>query len=80
MNTKLTLSVEKQVIQKAKSYAKQTGRSLSDIIQTYLENLTREENPKKTSQKLKNLIGAVELPKNFDEEKEKRDYLEKKHL
>ncbi|WP_325261248.1 DUF6364 family protein, partial [Flavobacterium sp.] len=29
MNTKLTLSLDKEVIEKAKSYAKQTGRSLS---------------------------------------------------
>jgi predicted CopG family antitoxin len=32
MTTKLTLTVEEDVIKKAKSYAKQTGRSLSDVI------------------------------------------------
>jgi hypothetical protein len=31
-NNKLTLTVGKAVIEKAKSYAKQTGRSLSKII------------------------------------------------
>jgi len=82
MTTKLTLSVEKQVIEKAKVYAKKTGRSLSDIIEVYLETLT-SENPQEyedISPKLRKLIGAVKLPKNFDEEKAKRKYLEDKNL
>jgi hypothetical protein len=37
MNTKLTLTIEKNVIEKAKRYAKQNSRSLSDIIEKYLE-------------------------------------------
>ena len=32
MNTKLTLSLEKEVIEKAKIYAKGTGRSLSEMV------------------------------------------------
>jgi len=81
MTTKLTLSVEKAVIEKAKSYAKKTGRSLSDLIEKYLESLTADEtHGKELSPKLKKIIGAVKLPKNFDEEKELRSYLEKKHL
>ncbi|MEO8762624.1 MAG: DUF6364 family protein, partial [Bacteroidia bacterium] len=31
MTTKLTLTVEKSVIEKAKSYASNTGRSLSEL-------------------------------------------------
>lgn len=81
MTTKLTLSIEKTVIEKAKSYAKQTGRSLSDLIEKYLESITGEEkNDNRLSPKLKKIVGAVKLPENFDEEKELRSYLEKKHL
>lgn len=81
MTTKLTLTVEKTVIEKAKSYAKRTGRSLSEIIEKYLESITNEEkNNDQLSPKLKKIVGAVKLPKNFDEEKELRAYLEKKHL
>lgn len=81
MTTKLTLTVEKTVIEKAKSYAKKTGRSLSDLIEKYLESITSDEkNDKGISPKLKKIVGAVKLPKNFDEEKELRSYLEKKHL
>jgi formiminotetrahydrofolate cyclodeaminase len=34
----------------------------------------------KVSPMLKKIIGAVKLPKNFDEEKELREYFEKKHF
>jgi hypothetical protein len=81
MATKLTLTVEKDVIEKAKSYAKQTGRSLSELIESYLEDLTREHKNEKTlSPKLKRIVGSVKLPKNFDEKKELKSYFEKKHL
>jgi hypothetical protein len=81
MTTKLTLTVEKTVIEKAKSYAKKTGRSLSELIEKYLENITsNEKNENELSPKLRKIVGAVKLPINFDEEKELRSYLEKKHL
>ena len=35
MNTKLTLVLEQEIIQKAKDYAKQKNRSLSNIIENY---------------------------------------------
>jgi len=81
MTTKLTLTVEGDVIKKAKSYAKQTGISLSDLVEKYLETLIEEYDETKTiSPKLKKLIGSVKLPANFDEKKETRAYLESKHL
>ena len=43
MSTKLTLTVEKSVIEKAKSYANKTGRSLSEIIENYLETLVTND-------------------------------------
>ncbi len=81
MTTKLTLTVEKTVIEKAKSYAKHTGRSLSELIENYLETLI-EENPKKEqlSPKLKKIVGVVKLPDDFDEKKELTAYFENKHL
>ena len=80
MTTKLTLTVEKSVIEKAKSYAKHTGRSLSELIESYLETITEHNESKSISPKLKKIVGSVKLPKNFDEEKELRNYLESKHL
>ncbi len=42
MKTKLTLTIEKAVIEQAKQYAKDTGQSLSELIQSYLNRLTVE--------------------------------------
>lgn len=80
MTTKLTLTVEKSIIERAKSYAKNSGRSLSEIIENYLEAITQDNGTEKLSPKLKKIVGAVKLPKNFVEEKELRSYLENKHL
>lgn len=80
MTTKLTLTVEKSVIEKAKAYAKNTGRSLSEIIETYLDTITQENSSGKLSPKLQKLVGVVNLPEDFDEEKELRSSLEEKHL
>ncbi|MBT9485685.1 DUF6364 family protein [Sediminibacterium sp.] len=80
MTTKLTLTVEKDVIERAKSFAKKSGRSLSEIIEQYLDTITQDNKDQKISPKLKKLVGVVKLPKDFDEKKEYQSYLEKKHL
>ncbi len=41
MTTKLTLSLEKDVINKAKKFAKTKNKSLSKIIEDYLVELTK---------------------------------------
>ena len=80
MITKLTLTVEKSTIEKAKSYAKNTGRSLSELVEKYLESITLEENTNKLSSNLKKIVGSVKLPIDFNEEEELRSYFERKHL
>lgn len=81
MTTKLTLTVEENVIKKAKLYAKHTGRSLSELIENYLESLTEENKDKgQLSPKLKKIAGSVKLPDDFDEKTALGAYLENKHL
>lgn len=80
MSTKLTLTVEKSIIERAKYYSKHSGRSLSEIITNYLDHLTKDHSDTKISPKLKKIVGSVKLPENFDAEKEKRTHLEQKHL
>ena len=41
MDAKLTLSIDKEVARRAKVYAKNKGRSLSDLVENYLRLLTR---------------------------------------
>lgn len=80
MNTKLTLIIKKSVIDQAKLYAKNAGRSLSEIVGNYLVTLTQEAATKDLSPKLKQIVGVVNLPESFDEKEELRSVLEKKHL
>lgn len=79
MTTKLTLTVEKSIIENAKIYAKKTGRSLSEMIAKYLESIVDENPKRKLSTKLSKIVGAVYLPDDFDEDETLRAHLEKKH-
>lgn len=42
MNTKLTLTIDPKIIAKAKKYAREHGRSLSNLIENYLQSLVEE--------------------------------------
>jgi hypothetical protein len=84
MNTKLTLTIEQEIIKRAKAYAKDKNRSLSDIIENYLKMLTKEEQkerPKQLTPIVKSLKGSFKMPKkDMDYKKELRDRLGKKYL
>lgn len=83
MNTKLTLTIEQSVIEKAKKYARNRERSLSDLIENYLKALTQEEESKtknELSPTLKSLKGSFKVPKDFDYKKELTDRLSEKYL
>ena len=83
MNTKLTLTIEREVIERAKIYAKEKNRSLSDLIENYLKTLTKEEKgetAKKLSPVIQSLIGSFKMPKDLDYKKELRKRLEEKYL
>lgn len=82
MNTKLTLTIEQSIIEKAKVYARKKERSLSDLIENYLKALTLEEdsNDVKMSPTISQLRGSFNLPDDFDYKKELTDILSKKYL
>ncbi|MCL6462053.1 MAG: hypothetical protein I4O51_09315 [Flavobacterium micromati] len=81
MNTKLTLSLEKEVIEQAKIYAKETGRSLSEMVESYFRNLTskRDLDYKDVDPKIRKLIGRITLPDDFDIKKAKEEYYKEKY-
>lgn len=72
MNTKLTLSVNEQLIAKAKEAAARRGMSLSALVEGYLKSLVvkSEGKPNKEdediSQTIAALRGSIKLPKDFD--------------
>ena len=82
MNTKLTLTIEQSVIEKAKIYAKSRGRSLSDIIESYLKVVATEEefSEEKVSPTVMSLKGAFKAPENFDYKDELKKSLSSKYL
>ena len=72
MNTKLTLTLKKEVIDQAKKYASEKGRSLSEMIENYFKYLTEikpEENPEELSPRVKKLRGIVKVKSDFDYKK-----------
>jgi len=82
MNTKLTLTIEQSIIEKAKKYARERDRSLSDLIATYLKALTNESevNEEEISPMLKSLRGSFKIPSDFDYKKELSNRLSEKYL
>lgn len=82
MNTKLTLTIEHSVIEKAKRYAKREERSLSDLIENYLKALTAESEVAETdvSPLIKSLRGAFSIPEEVDYKEELAKSLSKKYL
>jgi replicative DNA helicase len=83
MNTKLTLTIEREIIERAKSYAKEKNRSLSDIIENYLKTLTKEDRNnkrKKLNPAVEALKGSFKMPKDMDYKKELKNRLENKYL
>ncbi len=80
MTTKLTLTIDDSVISVAKKYAKKSGKSLSDIVENYLKNLTSKETKDETiSPRILKLMGVIELPDNFEYKRALKDSLSKKY-
>jgi hypothetical protein len=80
MDTKLTLKLNEDIIEKAKEYAKAKKTSLSALIENYLQKLTNDKKSNKTITPLvKSLSGVISLPKDHNEKKDYTDYLTNKY-
>ena len=69
MNTKLTLTIEKEVIEVAKEYAKEKGQSLSEMVENYFKLVTEkrpEIKEKELSPKVRKLRGILKTEVDFD--------------
>lgn len=82
MNAKLTLTIEQEVIERAKKYAKDSERSLSDLIENYLKALTKEAGQEaiEITPLVKSLKGSFTAPNDFDYKKELSKRLSAKYL
>jgi len=76
MNTKLTLSVDRRVIEKAKEYSKSHKISLSRLIESYLSSLTANKKLDiEITPLVESLSGVIKLDKDFDYKESYTDYL-----
>lgn len=82
MDAKLTLTIEQRLVNQAKKYAKNKGRSLSDLVENYFKVLTTEKESEdiELSTTVKSLKGAFKIPKNTDYKKVLKEEIIKKHL
>lgn len=80
MDKKLTLSLNQEVVERAKAYAKSSNVSLSKLIESYLSALTSRNKEKSTITPLvESLSGVIDLPDDFDEKDAYSKYLIEKY-
>lgn len=82
MTTKLTLTIEPEIIQKAKEYARSRGQSLSDMIENYLKVVVTEKSDSETeiAPLAKSLKGSFKAPADFDYKRQLTEKLTEKYL
>jgi hypothetical protein len=81
MNVKLTLNLNKDIIEQAKLYARDKNQSLSSLVQNYFIFLA-EKNPVdeiEISPIVKELTGIISLDKDFDIREEYGSYIQEKY-
>jgi hypothetical protein len=82
MNTKLTLTIEKEVIEIAKEYAKEKGQSLSEMVENYFKLVTVNRSKMKEKQlspKVRKLRGIIKTDEKLDYKQILTEELSKKY-
>lgn len=85
MDTKLTLKLDKTVIERAKEYAARHNRSLSRIIESYLQSLSIHDDSGNNkadieiSPFVKSMFSGVHVPADLDYKTDYSNYLTEKY-
>jgi hypothetical protein len=83
MDTKLTLKLNKEVIERAKAYASLHKGSLSRLIESYLRTLVITQEPRDSeieiSPFVKSLSTGKNIPADLDYKKEFGEHLDEKY-
>ena len=84
MDTKLTLKLDKFVIEQAKEYASSHKRSLSRIIEAYLKSLISQDKKDtdddfEISPFVKSMSTGINIPADLDYKSEYLNHLTEKH-
>jgi hypothetical protein len=78
MNAKLTLNLDKEIINEAKIYAKSNSVSLSKLIENYLNSLTKKSKEKSSVSALVESLTEI-IPNDYHERDGYRNYIDKKY-
>lgn len=77
MDSKLTLKLDENVIERAKKYAAEKKLSLSRLIENYLDALTNDElNNLEISPFVKSIATGKQLHTEVDKDRLKDDYID----
>ena len=80
MEAKLTLKLNKRVIEQSKRYAALHHKSLSKLIETYLQSVVKDSsNDFEISPFVRSISTGVETPTDIDYKKEYRKHLNEKY-
>lgn len=81
MTVKINLTLKPETVKKAKEYAKRKNRSLSNIVESYLETLVTEDPSQQAfSPEVESLAGSLNAPANTDDKTALQEALSKKYL
>ena len=79
MTRKLTLSINEKTIEKAKRISRKRGKSISKIIEEYLDSINEKELQESAVDKTKKILRGKILDKNIDWKKIKEEHISKKY-
>lgn len=79
MDTKLTLKLDEDIIEKAKLYARKKNTSLSQLVESYLNLLTQEQTAPEITPLVKSLSGVISLSHAADPKSEYKKRIIKKY-
>jgi len=79
MDTKLTLKLNGDIIEQAKTYAKAKNTSLSKLIESYLSLLIEPNEKQDITPLVKSLSGIIDLPKDVDHKANYRKHILNKY-
>jgi hypothetical protein len=81
MNVRLTLNLNKDIVERAKGYAKDKNQSVSALVRNYFVFLSEDKKPGdiQISPRVKELTGIIKLDDDFDLKKERGAHILRKY-
>lgn len=80
MTTKLTLSINKETVKRAKLISRRKGKSISKMVEEYLNSISEKENQKESViDKIDKILKGKITNPNVNWKEERHQHLKKKY-